>query len=88
MKRQENEFLRIFLQTLAPSVLGNWLIGKGGVMRAEKDVERAGKVYSNMDHMGKNFKFRSMINAISRLLGTSIKNLGLMVFIQEITYVK
>ena len=69
-------------------MLGNWLIRKGGVMRAGKDVVRAGKVYNNMDHMGKNFKFRSMINAISRLLGTSIKNLSLMVFIQEITYVR
>ena len=43
-------------------------------------VRRAARGYNNLDHMDKNFKFNSILKAISKLLSTPIANLGLMVF--------
>ena len=58
---------------------------KGG-MRSGRGAMRAGRGYNNMEHMDKNFYFHSILSAIRRLLITSITNLGLMVFLQEIIY--
>ena len=58
---------------------------KGG-MRSGRGAMRAGRGYNNMEHMDKHFYFHSILSAIRRLLITSITNLGLMVFLQEIIY--
>ena len=49
IKTQENVFLGMLLKTLGASMLGNLLTGKG------KGVMRAGRAYSNMNYMNKNF---------------------------------
>ena len=51
-----------------------------------KGLTRSGKGYNNMDHMDKNFYFRSIVQVISRLLSISITNLDLIMFFQKITY--
>ena len=37
-------------------------------MKVEKGVVKVGRGYNNMDHMNKNFKFHTILKAISRLL--------------------
>ena len=74
----------MLLGILVASILRNILTGKG-VMRAAERVGRAGRGYNAIDHTGENFQIQFILGAISRLLGISIKNLDLMVFIQEIS---
>ena len=40
-------------------------------MKVEKGVVKVGRGYNNMDHMNKNFKFHTILKAISRLLSLS-----------------
>ena len=54
IKKQKGKFLGMLLGTSGASVLGNMLIWKG-VIRAVKTVGRAGRWYTNMDIMNKNF---------------------------------
>ena len=77
----------MLLGTLGVLMLGNMLSGNG-VMRAEKDVVRAGGGYNNMNHMDKNFPFHSIFSAISRLPNNSTTSLGLLVFFQDIIYLE
>ena len=54
IKKQKGKFLGMLLGTLGASMLGSMLIWKG-VIRAVKTVRRAGRWYTNMDKMNKNF---------------------------------
>ena len=53
--------------------------------KAGKGVRRAGKGYNNMGHMDKIF---SWVPSFKQYLCTSIANLGLMMFFQEIIYLE
>ena len=60
MKKQDSAFLGMLLGTLRASLLSNILTAKG-VMRAEKGVVSAGTGYNNIDHMGRNLYFLSIL---------------------------
>ena len=54
-------------------------------MKTRRSVMRAERGYSNIDYMKKNF---SSIVLLLNLLSTSVTNLGLMVFFQELIYLE
>ena len=76
IKKQEDGLL----ETLGASMLGNMLTGKS-VVRAGKGVVRTGIEFNNMDHMDKSFISAPFFNQYQDYCV-----LGLMVFIQKITY--
>ena len=75
-KEQTGRFLPMLLETLAASILGNALSGKG-VIRAGRKVIRAGQ----------NFWWHLILWLILNYKNIKM-NLNLMVFIQEIIYLK
>ena len=76
IKKQEDGLL----ETLGASMLGNMLTGKS-VVRAGKGVVRTGIEFNNMDRMDKSFISAPFFNQYQDYCV-----LGLMVFIQKITY--
>ena len=54
VKHEIKKFLFMLLGTVGGSMLGNISTGRG-VMRAGKDVLRAGSGHNTMDHMSQNF---------------------------------
>ena len=83
----KNGFLNILLGTLGASLFGNLLTGKGVMTAAEGTVEKSERWGTKLE-LVRTFDAASFFNKSWNTKVLSIMNLSLMVFIQEIIYLK